>query len=75
MVKSPEEAIKKYEEDIRSQQALNNYCKKIAEFLQVSPDVVCQSLPAKDWEEAVKQSGIGQRWYEDYKAAFLSRRA
>ncbi len=71
---TPEEAIRKYEEHIRSSEAFNHYCRKIAEFLQVSPDIVCQSLPAQHWQEAVKQPGIGQRWFEDYKAAFLSRR-
>ncbi|MGC9133284.1 MAG: hypothetical protein ACP5GJ_02690 [Nanopusillaceae archaeon] len=68
-----EVGIRKYEEKIRSPEALESYCKRIAEFLELTPEVVCQSLPAKHWEEAVKQPGIGERWYERYKASFLSR--
>ncbi len=68
-----EQAIRKYEEDIRSQQAAENYCKRIAQFLEVPEDVVCQSLPAQHWKQAVQQPNIGERWFENYKSTFLSK--
>ena len=63
------QAAEKWKERVQEARKENKYCKGIAEFLGVSPDTVCNSLPAQHWNSF--DLDVAKKHYiEDLKRAY-----